>query len=195
LLLSVAALTTIIFLAVFHHQATNYQKAINQTTTQLQQKRDRDINDLKLKLQKSEQDNQSKDKQIQDLQQQVSVKKQQQEAARLAAAQAAQSAPSSQVASSGNCAAYEPLVAQYGWNVSVAMAVMQAESGCNPTASSPTCDHGLMQINCVHAAAVGGNLSLLNDPATNIRVAFAVYSGAGWSAWTTYTSGAYTRYL
>lgn len=134
-------------------------------------------------MQQLKQQNQDLQKQNQDLQGQLSAKK------------AAQAVLASQVASSGNCAAYEPLVAQYGWNTQVAMAIMHAESGCNPTASSPTCDHGLMQINCVHAAAVGGDLALLNDPATNIRVAYQVYSGAGWSAWTTYTSGAYLRYM
>lgn len=96
----------------------------------------------------------------------------------------------------GNCEAYRPIVAQYGWDVSIALAVMHAESGCRPDAVSPTCDHGLMQINCVHSAKVGGNLALLNDPATNIRIAFDVYTGAhGWSPWTTFASGAYRKFL
>lgn len=196
--LIVAVLTITSVLAYFHNLNTGFQNRIQQITRQLEQEKADQRHQLELQLQKVQQDNKSKDQQIQDLQKQVSIKKAK-AAADLAAAQAAQqaaqSAPQAQVASSGNCAAYAPLVAQYGWNTQVAMAVMKAESGCNPTASSPTCDHGLMQINCVHAAAVGGNLALLNDPATNIRVAFAVYSGAGWSAWTTYTSGAYLRYM
>lgn len=194
MILIVIAITTSSFLAYVHNLNTSYQKHIQTTTQQLEDQKAQQRIESDKKLHELEQQNQQKDKQIQDLQQQVSLKKAQQAAA-LAAAQAPQSRPSTQVASSGNCEAYRGLVSQYAWNTSIAMAVMHAESGCNPTASSPTCDHGLMQINCVHSAAVGGNLALLNDPATNIRVAFAVYSGAGWSAWTTYTSGAYLRFM
>lgn len=196
--LIVAVLTITSVLAYFHNLDSSFQNRIQQITRQLEAEKSQQRKQLEDQLHNYQRDNDTLKKQVKDLQKQVSIKKQQQ-AAELAAAQAAQqaaqSAPSAQVASSGNCAAYEPLVAQYAWNTSIAMAVMRAESGCNPTATSPTCDHGLMQINCVHAAAVGGNLALLNDPATNIRVAYQVYSGAGWSAWTTYTSGAYLRYL
>lgn len=190
----VAVLIITSVLAYFHNLEASFQNRIQQITNQLEQQKSQQRKQLEDQLQHLQQDNKAKDQQIQDLQKQVSIKKQQQAAA-LAAAQAAQSAPTVQVASTGNCEAYRGLVSQYAWNTSIAMAVMHAESGCNPTATSPTCDHGLMQINCVHAAAVGGNLALLNDPATNIRVAFAVYQGAGWSAWTTFTSGAYLRYL
>lgn len=194
----VAVLLITSVLAFFHNLESSFQNKVQQITNQLEAEKSQQRKQLQDQLQNYQRDNNTLKQQVQDLQKQVSIKKQQQ-AAELAAAQAAQkaaqSAPSAQVASSGNCAAYEPLVAQYGWNVHIAMAIMQAESGCNPTATSPTCDHGLMQINCVHAAAVGGNLALLNDPATNVRVAYQVYQGAGWSAWTTYTSGAYLRYL
>lgn len=193
--------TTIIIigaLSIFRHLETNYQHRIEQVTQTLQKENVDQKAILEKQLKHIQTDNETLKKQNADLQKQVSIKKQQQAALAAAAvsnSQAAQSGSGARVASSGNCAAYTGLLAQYDWNVSIAAAVMQAESGCNPSASSPTCDHGLMQINCVHAAAVGGNLALLDDPATNVRVAYQVYSGAGWSAWTTFTSGAYLRYL
>lgn len=176
--------------------ANRYQERINSQIQQFeynqaqQQQRQQLQLEQKLKIQQ---------KQINDLKKQVSLKRQKQaELARLASAEATQSLATPQVASytaAGNCAAYEPLLKQYAWNVSIALAVMHAESHCNTTATSPTCDHGLMQVNCVHSNLVSGNLALLNDPATNIKVAYEVYQGAGWSAWTTYTSGAYLSYL
>lgn len=72
------------------------------------------------------------------------------------------------------CERYRPLVEQYGWNVSVAMAVMQAESGCNPNAISPTNDHGLFQLNRIP----------IYDPAENVSYAYYnKYLKGGWSHW------------
>ena len=78
------------------------------------------------------------------------------------------------------------LVAQYfpADQVNYALAIMRCESGGNPNAHSPTADRGLMQINQVHSAKVGGNLNSLFDPHTNMRVARQVWDGAGWGAWT-----------
>lgn len=174
-----AALLPTAFLIHSHSQAQHYQKQINSQFKQLEQQKQKEDNDLQLKLQE-------KDKQIDELKAQVSLKKQR---------EASLAVVSSRVAINGNCNDYRGLVAQYGWNTSVAMAIMQAESGCNPTASSPTHDHGLMQINEVHLAMVDNDVSKLNDPATNVRVAYAIYSDAGWRAWSTYTNGAYQRYL
>jgi hypothetical protein len=92
-----------------------------------------------------------------------------------------------------NCAAYRGLVAQYDWNVSTAMAIMQAESGCRAITPSNAAlnfdgvpDYGLMQL---HGMPI-------TDPAENIRVAYAVkYKTQGWGAWSTYNNGAYLRYL
>jgi soluble lytic murein transglycosylase-like protein len=89
----------------------------------------------------------------------------------------------------GNCESYRSLVSQYAWNVETALRVMQAESGCNPNALSSTSDRGLMQINWVHSAKVGGNLDALYDPATNVAVAYQVYQGDGWRAWSVCTRG------
>lgn len=97
------------------------------------------------------------------------------------------------VSSSGNCSAYRKLVAQYSWNVSVAMAVMQAESGCRVVTPDNSAlnydhvaDHGLFQLHGIN----------VTDPAENIRIAYKVkYLSQGWGAWSTYNNGAYLRYL
>lgn len=93
------------------------------------------------------------------------------------------------------CEAYRSLLSQYNWDISIAMAVMQAESSCDPTQLSPTADRGLMQINAVHADMVNGNLDALYDPTTNIQVAYRVYLSQGWNGWSAYKSGAYLKFL
>jgi soluble lytic murein transglycosylase-like protein len=85
----------------------------------------------------------------------------------------------------GNCRAYDALFHRYDWNVSLAEAICQAESGGNPGAVSPTHDYGLMQLH---------NLAVF-DPAQNIAMAYVKYQTQGWSAWTTYNTGAYRRFL
>ena len=97
------------------------------------------------------------------------------------------------------CEAYKHLVGQYDWDTNTAMAVMRAESGCKPSATNKankngSVDRGLFQVNSVHKAKVS-NLDDLYDPATNIRIAYRVYQGSGWKAWSVYNSGAYQRYL
>lgn len=152
---------------------------------------------LQLQLNSKQHDLELKSQQIQDKQKANDELQKQLQSKRDAATTLAQAHPAPVVTSgTGSCEAYRGLVTQYDWPINTAMAIMHAESNCNPIASSPTCDHGLMQINCVHRAAVGGDLALLNDPATNVRVAYAIYAAAGgWTPWTTYTSGAYLRYL
>lgn len=90
------------------------------------------------------------------------------------------------------CAAYVPLLQQYDWNYQVMAAVMQAESGCNPNAISNANinydgipDYGLMQL---HGQEI-------LDPVTNIAHAYAIWQRQGYTAWSTYKSGAYLRYL
>ena len=58
-----------------------------------------------------------------------------------------------------------------------------------------TKDWGIMQVNSCHSAMVGGNLQLLLDADTNVRIGKQIKDGSGWSAWTTFRSGAYKRYL
>jgi hypothetical protein len=54
-------------------------------------------------------------------------------------------------------------------------------------------DTGLCQINSIHIDKVG-NLELLKDPETNIRVAKQIRDGSGWTAWTQYKNGEYLKY-
>lgn len=88
----------------------------------------------------------------------------------------------------------------YDWPVATAYAVCMAESGGDPAAegynANGTTDTGLMQVNSIHADLVNGDLSRLKDPATNIKVAYALYSGRGnFTAWSTYNNGKYAKFL
>jgi len=94
---------------------------------------------------------------------------------------------------SGVCSEYYDLVSQYDWDVNIALAIMKAESGCNPDAvgynTNGTSDHGLFQLNSAY-----WNTS--HDPATNIKEAYRVYSrSGGWTPWSVYNSGKYLQYL
>jgi LysM repeat protein len=69
----------------------------------------------------------------------------------------------------------------------VAAEIAKAESGGRQYALSPTDDRGYWQINASHGAMS------TYDPYGNARAAIAISSnGSNWSAWTTYTSGAYS---
>ena len=121
-------------------------------------------------LEEKEQQNQDLQRQKQELEKQLQAKRESQ--ARLAAQPAPAPAASVRPAGAG-CEAYRPLLAQYAWNVSVAMDVMRRESGCNPNAVSPTNDHGLFQI---HAEPI-------YDPAANVARAWQKYAARGWRPW------------
>ena len=75
------------------------------------------------------------------------------------------------------------LVCSYRWSCQEALRVMHCESRGDPLAASAGGDRGLFQINPVHRARVGGNLSRLHDPETNVAVAWAIYSEQGWRPW------------
>ncbi len=88
---------------------------------------------------------------------------------------------------SGGVEQWRGLVAKYfpANQVDNALKIMTLESGGNANALSRTCDRGLMQINCIHARRVNGNLALLFDPDTNIKVAYLIWSNQGWRPWST----------
>lgn len=65
---------------------------------------------------------------------------------------------------------------------------MTPESHGDPNATNyntnGSTDRGLFQVNSIHAARVA-YLDQLYDPATNVRVAAAIYSEQGWCPWAT----------
>jgi len=80
----------------------------------------------------------------------------------------------------GACESYRGLVSKYNWPVDTVLAIMKAESGCNPNAVSPTDDHGLMQLHGIR----------IYDPAKNIRYAYYnKYMQGGFSHWVVCTKG------
>lgn len=84
--------------------------------------------------------------------------------------------------SAGGNAALAPIMA----------AIAMAESGGNPNARNPSGATGLWQIlGAVHPA----DQSRLTDPNVNAREAVAKYHTQGLKAWTTYTSGAYKKFV
>jgi hypothetical protein len=74
----------------------------------------------------------------------------------------------------------------------VMAAIALAESGGNPDARNPSGATGLWQI---LGAVYPRDAQALTDPQVNAREAVAKYKTQGLSAWATYTSGAYKRYL
>lgn len=92
------------------------------------------------------------------------------------------------------CERYRPLVEKYDWDVRIAMAIMQAESSCNPNAANWNDNHGvckgsfgLFQISC-HGGAI-------YDPAANVQVAWQKYQARGWQPWGAFTNGSYLKFL
>ena len=91
------------------------------------------------------------------------------------------------------------LICEYDWPCAEALAVVygptppnrdapigcpNGESGGDPWAVGGT-SRGLFQVNgAAHAGRVGGDLDALFDPATNVRVAYAIWrDNAGWGPW------------
>lgn len=84
------------------------------------------------------------------------------------------------------------LIGKYtDWNVTLMTAISLAESGGDPTAthknSDGSIDYGLMQVNSVH----GYDPNCLLQAECNIDKAHDVWLSQGYSAWTTYKTGAY----
>lgn len=75
--------------------------------------------------------------------------------------------------------------------VDTAVAVAQAESGLDPTVQNASQHSGLWQVN--RDAIKGRNW---RDPVVNAYLAYGIWKEIGWSrGWTTYSSGAYKKYL
>ena len=92
------------------------------------------------------------------------------------------------------CENYKDLVSQYEWNTEVALKVMHAESGCNPSAIgdtrviggiyAPSC--GLFQIRTLQGRP---NCDQLQNPNTNIEWAIKLYRASGWQPWSVCKNG------
>ena len=102
---------------------------------------------------------------------------------------------SSQVA--GRCEEFRELVEKYPWNSKIMLAIMRAESGCNPRSDNSglntngTYDYGLFQINSVH----GYSRNVLANPAKNTEIAFKIWQSQGYRAWAAYNNGSYLKFI
>lgn len=116
---------------------------------------------------------------------------------KVAVVEAHASAPSKtavEAAGADVCEGFRPLVAKYDWDVDIAMAVMKAESGCNPKNfnynTDGTNDAGLFQNNSIHDAT-----ARRYDPEYNVALAYRIYKDrrswgiSGWRAWTSCWDG------
>lgn len=171
-----------IALATQHHaNLLKVERAENKTLHLQLDTKSRELQYKNSQLEQLKRDNAEQQKRIDDQNKQIDAKAAAKQAAKLASMTTPQ------------CETYRGLVAQYDWNVSTAMAIMQAESGCRAITPDNSAinydgvpDYGLFQL---HGIAV-------TDPAENVRIAYAVkYKTQGWGAWSTYKNGAYLRYL
>lgn len=102
-------------------------------------------------------------------------------------------------------------IEKYNWDSQIAYAIARAEnSSCDPTRHNMTSSethrrydgsvicvgsYGAFQVGCLHY----GEGDDVNDLATNVRIAYKVYSSrnnwdeTGFNAWTMYTNGGYMR--
>ena len=73
------------------------------------------------------------------------------------------------------------------------LAIMMAESSCDPNAfntnSDGSNDMGLFQINSVH------NKPNRNNPELNVRYAYQIYKSQGLKAWVAYTNKSYLKFM
>lgn len=143
-----------------------------------------DIKTKDEKIKAQEEQLQLEQKKSDDLKKQNEEKDKQLQSKRNTSSTVIAQAPKAPVANLAGCEQYRGLVAQYNWNVDVALAVMKAESGCRADAThvnaNGSVDHGLFQLNNI----------AVHDPAENIRIAYQVkYLASGWRPWTVCTSG------
>jgi hypothetical protein len=101
----------------------------------------------------------------------------------------------------GRLTAYQQYACnRFGSACRVALAIQRAE---NPKGaceiyhynSDGTLDWGYFQINTVHLTRAGLNLRDLLDCRANIDLAYQFYQERGFQPWSTYTNGAYRRFL
>lgn len=78
----------------------------------------------------------------------------------------------------------------------IGVGIVHAESSAKPNATNTnvggSVDYGLWQINSIHQGLLAGKD--WSNPTQNTAMAFEVWKGAGWYAWTTYKDGAYLKF-
>ena len=88
----------------------------------------------------------------------------------------------------GACTPHDAIALTFYGDSEAATRVAHCESTMNPTAVSPTNDHGLFQINIVHRAqferVTGQPWSKVYDPFWNSVYAKWLRDQEGWSPWT-----------
>ena len=101
----------------------------------------------------------------------------------------------------GGCEQYRKLFGGYDWDSRVMLAVMEAETHCRSNAVgdnfpingvlAPSC--GLLQVRTI--AAWRGTCDQLKDRAFNVDIAYRVWQGQGYKAWSLFNNGTYLQYL
>ena len=97
----------------------------------------------------------------------------------------------------GGCEQFRNIVEKYDWDTNTILAIMQAESGCNPTADNSglnqngTVDIGLLQINSIH----GFSKAELTNPARNIAIAHQIWQKQDYKAWSAFNNKSYLKFL
>jgi hypothetical protein len=85
----------------------------------------------------------------------------------------------------------------FGEEANVAIAIAEAESGLRAEAVNTnrngSIDRGLFQINSIHCKKF--DCTRLFEREYNIEAAKQIKEGSGWTAWSTYKSGKYRKYL
>ena len=98
---------------------------------------------------------------------------------------------------SGRCEEFRELVEKYPWDSKIMLAIMRAESSCNPNSDNTglnrdgSNDKGLFQINSIHGFSDTERL----DPIRNIEIAFRIWKSQGYQAWSAYGNGAYLKFM
>jgi hypothetical protein len=117
--------------------------------------------------------------------------------------QTIQAPPAKNAATAQGCEAFRGLVARYDWDVRTMLAIMRAESGCDPNVTGDTSltftqngrtygySVSLFQVRVLP----GREACDSHDPATNISCAYRVWKSQGYKAWSVYTNGKYAKFL
>ena len=103
----------------------------------------------------------------------------------------------------GGCERFQPLLEKYDWDVRTMLAIMRAESGCDPNVTGDTSltftqngrtygySVSLFQVRVLP----GREACDSHDSATNISCAYMIWKSQGYKAWSVYTNGRYLRFL